>query len=63
MIILQIFLPLQVLLEIQGHIGIPIAIILFDHHLVDVFIFAVLGTMLYQNSVGYFITAKGSFYS
>jgi len=44
-----------------GHIGIPIAIILFDHHLVDVFIFAVLGTMLYQNSVGYFITAKGSF--
>lgn len=44
-----------------GHIGIPIAIILFDQHLVDVFIFAVLGTMLYQNSVGYYITAKGSF--
>lgn len=44
-----------------GHIGIPLAIILFEPSLVDVFIFAVLGTMLYQNSVGYFITAKGSF--
>lgn len=44
-----------------GNIGIPLAIIFLDNHLVDIFIFTILSTMLYQNSIGYFITAKGNF--
>lgn len=44
-----------------GNIGIPLAILFLEPHLVDVFIFTVLASILYQNSVGYYITAKGSF--
>lgn len=44
-----------------GNIGIPLAIIFLDKHLVDIFIFTILASMLYQNSVGYYITAKGNF--
>lgn len=44
-----------------GNIGIPIAIIFLEPNLVDVFIFTVLASLLYQNSVGYYITAKGNF--
>ena len=42
-----------------GNIGIPLAILFLEPHLVDVFIFTVLASILYQNSVGYYITAKG----
>lgn len=44
-----------------GNIGIPLAILFLDSHVVDVFIFTVLASLLYQNSVGYYITAKGNF--
>ncbi|PLY11494.1 MAG: transporter [Arcobacter sp.] len=44
-----------------GNIGIPLAILFLEPRLVDVFIFTVLASILYQNSVGYYITAKGSF--
>lgn len=44
-----------------GNIGIPLAILFLEQHLVDVFIFTVLASILYQNSVGYYITAKGNF--
>lgn len=44
-----------------GNIGIPLAILFLEPHLVDVFIFTVLANILYQNSVGYYITAKGHF--
>jgi predicted permease len=44
-----------------GNIGIPLAILFLEPKLVDVFIFTVLASILYQNSVGYYITAKGSF--
>lgn len=44
-----------------GNIGIPLAILFLDGNLVDVFIFTVLASILYQNSVGYYITAKGNF--
>lgn len=44
-----------------GNIGIPLAILFLDSHLVDIFIFTVLASILYQNSVGYYITAKGNF--
>lgn len=44
-----------------GNIGIPLAILFLDSSLVDVFIFTVLASILYQNSVGYYITVKGNF--
>ncbi|MDZ7819557.1 MAG: AEC family transporter [Aliarcobacter sp.] len=44
-----------------GNIGIPLAILFLEPALVDVFIFTVLASLLYQNSVGYYITAKGNF--
>ena len=44
-----------------GNIGIPLAILFLDSNMVDVFIFTVLASLLYQNSVGYYITAKGNF--
>ena len=44
-----------------GNIGIPLAILFLEPNLVDVFIFTVLANILYQNSVGYYITAKGHF--
>lgn len=44
-----------------GNIGIPLAILFLEPALVDVFIFTVLASILYQNSVGYYITAKGNF--
>ncbi|RXJ76689.1 transporter [Arcobacter sp. F155] len=44
-----------------GNIGIPLAILFLEPNLVDIFIFTVLASILYQNSVGYYITAKGNF--
>lgn len=44
-----------------GNIGIPLAILFLDAHVVDVFIFTILASLLYQNSIGYYITAKGNF--
>lgn len=44
-----------------GNIGIPLAILFLSPNFVDVFIFTVLASLLYQNSVGYYITAKGNF--
>ncbi|RXJ83601.1 AEC family transporter [Arcobacter sp. CECT 8985] len=44
-----------------GNIGIPLAILFLEPNIVDVFIFTVLASLLYQNSVGYYITAKGNF--
>lgn len=44
-----------------GNIGIPLAILFLEPSIVDVFIFTVLASLLYQNSIGYYITAKGNF--
>jgi len=44
-----------------GNLGIPVAILFLSAPMVDVFIFTVLASILYQNSVGYYITAKSSF--
>lgn len=44
-----------------GNLGIPLAIIFLEPNLVDIFIFTVLASTLYQSSVGYYITAKGNF--
>lgn len=45
----------------SANLGIPIAIVLLDDKLVEIFIFTTIGAMLYQSTVGYFITAKGNF--
>lgn len=44
-----------------GNLGIPVAILFLEPKLVDIFIFTVLASMLYQNSVGYYVTAKSDF--
>ena len=44
-----------------GNLGIPVAILFLTPQMVDVFIFTVLASILYQNSVGYYITVKSSF--
>ena len=42
-----------------GYFGIPVALILFDESAVGFIVIAILGLMLYENSVGFFITARG----
>ena len=44
-----------------GYFGIPVAIILFSPKLVNIYIFGILGLSLYQNSLGFFIAAKGHY--
>lgn len=44
-----------------GNIGIPIAIIFFSSDIANVYIFTVLAMILYGNSIGYYISAKGNF--
>jgi malate permease and related proteins len=44
-----------------GNLGIPVAILFLEPKLVDIFIFSILASILYQNSVGYYITAKSTF--
>lgn len=42
-----------------GYFGIPIAFMLFEDHIVGLYITAVLGMTLFQNSVGFYVTARG----
>lgn len=44
-----------------GYFGLPLALLLFDEHGGGVYIMAVLGITLYENSIGYYIVAKGSY--
>ncbi len=44
-----------------GNIGIPLAILFLEPRIVDVFIFTVLASLLYQNTVGFYITTNGNF--
>ena len=43
-----------------GYFGLPMALLLFDEQGEGVYIMAILGSMLYDNSMGYYILAKGS---
>jgi len=43
----------------SGYFGIPVAFMLFEPKLVGIYITTVLGMTLFQNSVGFYITAKG----
>jgi predicted permease len=44
-----------------GYFGIALALILFEQRLADIFIFTVLGSLFYETTTGYYVTAKGKF--
>lgn len=44
-----------------GYFGIPLAIMLLDESLVNIYIFTVLASLLYENTVGFFVVAKGHY--
>lgn len=44
-----------------GYFGIPLAIILFEPGLADIYIFTVLASLLYESTSGFYVTAKGNF--
>ena len=44
-----------------GYFGIPLAVIFFPPALADIFIFAVLASLLYESTTGFYVTAKGNF--
>ena len=44
-----------------GYFGVPLAMILFDTQAEGVYIMALLGVTLYDSSLGYYITVKGSY--
>lgn len=44
-----------------GYFGIPLAFMLFDEKVANMYVFAVLGSLLYESTIGFFIIAKGSY--
>ncbi|WP_217909463.1 AEC family transporter [Desulfosediminicola flagellatus] len=44
-----------------GYFGIVLALILFEPQVADIFIFAMLASLFYETTTGYYVTAKGSF--
>lgn len=44
-----------------GYFGIPLAMILLSAENANMFIFATLASLLYENTTGFYVTAKGSF--
>lgn len=42
-----------------GYFGIPVAVALFDSNVLGLVVLSLLGFLLYENTVGFFITAKG----
>jgi len=44
-----------------GYFGIPLAMIFFDSNLANIYIFTVLASLLYENTTGFYVTAKGNF--
>lgn len=44
-----------------GYFGIPLALIFFDTDLANIYIFTVLASLLYENTTGFYVTAKGNF--
>lgn len=42
-----------------GYFGLPVAILLFPSHIIGLFIFAGLGILLYENTLGFFVAARG----
>ena len=44
-----------------GYFGIPLAMLLLDQELANIFIFATLASLLYENTTGFYVTAKSNF--
>jgi malate permease and related proteins len=44
-----------------GYFGVPLALMLFDTQVEAIYIMALLGITLYENSLGYYISAKGTY--
>jgi len=44
-----------------GYFGIPLAIMLLDDNLANIYIFTVLASLLYESTVGFFVVAKGHY--
>ncbi len=44
-----------------GYFGLPVIISLFGEDVISFAVFAVLGMILYENSIGYFVTARGNY--
>lgn len=44
-----------------GYFGIPLALMIFDKQAEGIYIMALLGVTLYDNSLGYYISVKGSY--
>lgn len=44
-----------------GYFGVPLAMLLFDQQAEGIYIMSLLGITLYENSLGYYITAKSNF--
>jgi len=44
-----------------GYFGIPLAIMLLSEDLANIYIFAVLASLLYESTVGFFVVAKGHY--
>ena len=44
-----------------GYFGIPLSMILLSPESANIFIFATLGSLLYENTTGFYVTAKGNF--
>lgn len=44
-----------------GYFGIPLAMILLEPNLANLFIFATMASLLYENTTGFYVTAKSNF--
>ncbi len=44
-----------------GYFGIPVAALLFPPEIVGIYMMMIIGTMLYETTLGYYITTKGDF--
>lgn len=44
-----------------GYFGVPLSIILFEPSVADIYIFTVLASSIYENTTGFYVTAKGNF--
>ncbi len=54
-------LALSVATVNSGYFGLPIALILFDSNTVGIYITAFVGMTLFENSLGFYISAKGKY--
>lgn len=44
-----------------GYFGLPVAYAIFNQDLIGLVVLAILGTILFENSIGFFITARGHY--